>query len=207
MSKTVYRKPGKIEITKGFDFCFKLSQYHETRTLIFSIVYFTFFLSLPNREPKNQDGWDYSWGIYWFESTLNFNWGAFHKCWFAPWSWEHVRHEVLYPEGMKKPTVSWDISDGRIIEVHPYTYKLKNGGKQNVQATIYVEEREWRWKWFTWSPFPKLVQKSININFDGEVGERAGTWKGGTVGCGYDMLKNENMSETLKRMERERVFD
>jgi len=40
----------------------------------------------------------------------------------------------------------------------------------------------------------------------GEVGERTGEWKGGTTGCGYQMLPNETPLETLRRMEKERKF-
>ena len=46
----------------------------------------------------------------------------------------------------------------------------------------------------------------MSVNFSDEVGERSGSWKGGTLGCGYDLLKNETMEQCLRRMEKERKF-
>lgn len=46
----------------------------------------------------------------------------------------------------------------------------------------------------------------IYINFSGEVGARAGSWKGGTVGCSYEMKPGETPRQTLMRMQRERRF-
>ena len=57
-----------------------------------------------------------------------------------------------------------------------------------------------------WSPFLNQVIRSIDVQFDKEVGERTGSWKGGTVGCGYEMLPNESPYQCLKRMEQERKF-
>lgn len=50
------------------------------------------------------------------------------------------------------------------------------------------------------------VQRTIDVEFDDEVGERSGSWKGGTMGCGYEMRASETPWETLRRMERERKF-
>lgn len=92
-------------------------------------------------------------------------------------------------------------------ESHPYQYKLKSGEVQNVTATIGVSEREWRWRWFKWLPFPKKVSKTIDVDFSEEVGEERGSWKGGTLGCGYEMKQNETPLECLRRMEAERRFE
>jgi hypothetical protein len=45
------------------------------------------------------------------------------------------------------------------------------------------------------------------VEFDREVGERSGTWKGGCIGCGYKMLPGETIAQAIRRMEAERVFD
>ncbi len=81
-----------------------------------------------------------------------------------------------------------------------------------------------------WFPYIKKVRKTIGIEFSyggaidrkvivekngfqlkkkytGEVGERTNTYKGGTLGCGYNMLPNETPLETLRRMEKERKFN
>lgn len=81
-----------------------------------------------------------------------------------------------------------------------------NGTVQNRTVTIYGEEMEWRWRWFTWLPIPRMIRRSVNISFDDEVGERTGSWKGGTIGCSYDWRSNESMLAALRRMENERKF-
>lgn len=102
-----------------------------------------------------------------------------------PWAWKHVRHTILTEK-----------------EAHPYRYRLRSGEIQERTATIRAEEREWR-RW--WLPSRK-ISRYIDIDFDVEVGERTGTWKGGTLGCGYEMRAGETPAETLRRMEQERKF-
>lgn len=104
---------------------------------------------------------------------------------YMPWHWVHRRHTILSEK-----------------ETHEYTYKLKSGEIQNRLATINAEEREWR-RW--WLP-SKLIKKFIDISFNDEVGERTGSWKGGTIGCGYEMKQGETPLQTLRRMEVERKF-
>lgn len=55
-------------------------------------------------------------------------------------------------------------------------------------------------------PFPRMIRNSIDVYFDGEVGKETGSWKGGTIGCDYDLKKGETMLECLRRMEVEREF-
>lgn len=128
-----------------------------------------------------------------------------------PWDWEHVRHQVLRRDGTWTEYVgSWEQekgNDGRQRWTEPYRYTLKNGQTQDRIATMYVEEREWRLRWFTWLPWPRRIRRSISINFSDEVGERTGSWKGGCIGCGYDLRPEEDPVECLRRMESERVFD
>jgi hypothetical protein len=89
----------------------------------------------------------------------------------------------------------------------PYTYKLKSGEVQHRIATVGVEEREWRWNAFKWSKFPRKISRTIKVDFDDEVGERSGSWKGGTLGCGYVLLPNETPLACLRRMENNRKFN
>jgi hypothetical protein len=117
------------------------------------------------------------------------------------------RHEVQRQDG------SWVLyspewregsePDGRHSEMHPYTYVLNNGEVQERMATIYKERRTWHRKWL---PFCTKVVTSISVEFNGEVGERSGSWKGGCTGCGYDIREGETMLECLRRMEIERKF-
>lgn len=142
-------------------------------------------------------------------------------------SWEHEttkNKKDFYKDEWKN--VVWK-------EEYSYVYKLKNGKIQERIATVKVEEREWRWKAFKWLPYPKMIHKDISVDFSyggpiereviiekenkplklqkqytGEVGEKAGNdWKGGTLGCGYRMSQNETPLQTLRRMEKERIFN
>ena len=107
----------------------------------------------------------------------------------------HFKHKDNRPD-------PWDFrkTDAH-IEVLPYTYTLKNGTVQERTATCTIEKRKWHRKWFPF--FTKTVQV-IDIEFNDEVGERSGSWKGGTLGCSYEMLPDDTIETCLRRMERER---
>lgn len=159
-------------------------------------------LYFPLPGSKDQDAidvnntWDY--GFAFDEGHLHLSWGRVNNwipiadqpkrsaCFVLPWAdWRHVRHDIL-----SEP------------ETYPYRYTLAAGTVQAVNATIQVEEREWRWMGL----WPRRVQRYIDVVFDDEVGERAGTWKGGTIGCGWDLLPGETALQALRRMERDRKF-
>lgn len=133
---------------------------------------------------------------------------------YMPWQLSWVRSSILLKdgtwehEGRKNGKNFWQDKWEKVRwkEIHPYTYTLKSGEVQNRLASIYVEEMEWRWHWFKWSTFPRKIRKSIKVEFNDEVGERTGSWKGGCLGCGYDLRPNETPFECLKRMEKERSF-
>ena len=151
------------------------------------------------------------WGFSSYDDAIYFHWNEIVKVWGLPWfSSVHQRHEVRRADGKWVPYVGcWEDKepDGREEFYFPYQYKLKRGEVQNRTATVYVDRMAWRPKGFTWTGLFENVRQSISVAFDDEVGERTGSWKGGTVGCGYEMLPSETPEQTLRRMERERVFD
>jgi hypothetical protein len=102
-----------------------------------------------------------------------------------PWYWNHKEHKIL-----SEP------------ETHDYVYTLKSGEVQHRKATINAESRTWARFWL---PFTR-TRKTIDITFSDEVGERSGSWKGGCVGCSYEMKDQETPLQTLRRMEIEREF-
>lgn len=135
-----------------------------------------------------------TYGFNFFCDGLHLHWGKCHgkrtdpiKIVAMPWQWRHINraHKRLTAE-----------------ETHPYRYMLRSGEVQRVNATIYSEARAW---WRPWPPFYRS-DRSIWVEFDSEVGESTGSWKGGTTGCGYKMLRNESPRMTLRRMEREIKF-
>ena len=156
------------------------------------------------------------YGIYFHMNQLGINYGTKTKLYSLPWALDWVRTSCLKKNGEwmheTKKNKHYDFWDKQkwinvfFEETYPYKYVTKNGIIQNVMATITVIEREWRWKWFKWLKYTRKINKVIDINFNKEIGERAGSWKGGCLGCSYTMLKNEKPHETLKRMEKERKF-
>ena len=117
---------------------------------------------------------------------------------------EHKSHQILNKSHQYQTPDKDDYTyDFAHRESHPYTYTLKNQTVQARTATITQEKRVWARKWF---PFLKHVQHSIDIKFDGEVGERTGSYKGGVIGTSQEMLPNETPLQTLRRMEATREF-
>lgn len=102
-----------------------------------------------------------------------------------PWEWRHREHAVLdAPDNLS------------------YRYVLRSGEVQLRMARIQAERRLWVRPWFPRS----RESRYISVEFDEEVGEQTGSWKGGVLGCGFDMLPGERPVDTLRRMERERKF-
>ena len=175
-----------------------------------------------------QDCASAAWGLYYYSNALwfciggggNFEGGRRTKSYSMPWQLDWVRTSTLLNNSnwfneTKHSKLNWTSDNVNIIgsygwlkenkwkEIHPFTDSFDG---TIVNATISVEEMEWRPKWFKWTSLFRKVRKSIDIEFDKEVGKRKGSWKGGTIGCGYELRKNETPLECLRRMEKERKF-
>lgn len=145
--------------------------------------------------------------------------GSSLKSVYLPWALQWVRTSTLLNDNTwynevpgkvrtyddsknDKGTHNW-IEENRWKETHDYIDSYDNSV---VQATIGVREHEWRPKWFKWTSLFAKKRRSITVDFSDEVGENKGSWKGGTLGCSYDLLPNETPYQCLKRMEKERIF-
>lgn len=127
-----------------------------------------------------------------------------------PDNWEWLRTSLLMPDGSwatedknrKVDLLEIQKSKSHWHEQHHYLYIDCYGRNQSCMCTIHVEEREWLHK-----PSGKhKISRDISVDFDGELGTQAGSWKGGTVGCNYEMRDDETPLQTLRRMEKERSF-
>jgi hypothetical protein len=176
-----------------------------------------------------QDCESATWGINYHGNKLwfyiggggNFEGGRKWKTITMPWDMTWVRTSILLKNNdwfheTKNNRRSWnDDKDGKIVgsygwlkinkwqEIHPYIDSYDN---TVVNATISIEEREWRPLWFQWTKIFAKIHKDIKVEFDKEVGKEKGSWKGGTIGCGYRLLPEETPYEGLKRMEKEEKF-
>lgn len=190
---------------------FKLCSFEEG----YSFDLFGFLIALPFLDrfhtPIDCGEIMYNWGAHFYDKS------CFVLCWRAstlhihlPWAWDHCVHEVLREDGTWVPYVgSYEDKepDGRFIQTADFQYTLKSGEVQHRIATFYTNRMTWKWRWFKWLPWPRLVRTGIDIEFSGEVGESTGSWKGGTVGCGYDLRPGETPIACLRRMEFEHKFN
>lgn len=153
------------------------------------------------------------------ESRRDHPWWKKNYSWYFPWNYERHLTEILEHKSPETANAIWcdtgksfmDSYEERVAAQklasrdYDYTYTLKSGEVQKRKATVYVDRMTWRMRW--WPVFRgKVVRTSISFNFDGEVGEETGSWKGGCIGSGYEMKPGEAPLETLRRMEAERKF-
>lgn len=163
-------------------------------------------LSYRMDSPKENDPWyrhHYAWSFPW-EMT-----------WYSTEILGHVKYQkhmpVLWREDRKNRKPFFDSlkereeKQQRGSRDYPYAYILRNREIQNRTATVFVERREWRAKWWPIIPMKKS-SVCISVSFNEEVGEGTGSWKGGTTGCGYEMKWGETPERCLSRMEHEREF-
>jgi hypothetical protein len=202
------------------------ASYFDNRAMIsFSFGWGQFFIHVPIRSKYDEcDPPRYGFYFYnikgWWPNELTICMGRKTKTFYSPFYPEWVRTSRLLKDGTWSHETRSDRRKGLILdhwkkevqdilwkETHPYTYTLKDGTVQNVQATIKVEEREWRPRWFMWTSLFAKKRSDIDIEFDKQVGEGVNSWKGGTLGCGNDLRPNETPLESLRRMEAERKFN
>lgn len=153
------------------------------------------------------DSWGFSYGT---DGALFLRWGSKCKIVTMPWhDWQQVSHDIRTSAGWAPYVGSWEHDkkpDGRQIEKFPYRYLLRSGEKQEVTASVHVERRVRRLRWLRWTSVFQHVTYAIDVEFSDEVGEGAGSWKGGTVGCAYELRPEETPRQCLQRMESERRF-
>jgi hypothetical protein len=204
-----------------FDISFEICGYFDNRPRInLDLIFFSLTLILPFRNKWKDECDPPKWGIQIHNNTVwimrggKGNWNGGNK-W---WTWrlpfiekEWIRTSVLLKddtwEHETKDTKKYFYKDEWKEKQKSYTYDFTDKYDNTIiPTTIYVDEREWRPKWLTWTKRFAIINRSIDVHFSKEVGKEKGSWKGGTLGCGYTMLPNEHPLDCLKRMEKERKF-
>lgn len=131
---------------------------------------------------------------------------------FLPWMmWDCVRHSLYHPDGThyfteprdKKGRGNWDAFYKTTQEVPKVHFGFEDFDGDMRIASCYIEEREWhrgtgKFKWLKYF-WPAKIRRSLDIRFDYEMGPGKGSWKGGTVGHGIDMLPGEFPVNAFKR--------
>jgi hypothetical protein len=206
----------------SYDFA---SYYHDVPQIHFHFIWGSFYINLINYKNvinkifnKNIESYyEYnppSYGVYYHSKAFWFKYGKDKvKCIRLPFYYDWIRTSYLKKDGTwgvdksrKRFSDIFNYENQLWSEKYPYVYKLNNGEIQERIATVTVVEREWRMLFIKFTKLFNKIDKSIDINFDKEVGESFGSYKGGCYGCSYTMLKNETPEQTLRRMEKERIF-
>lgn len=151
-----------------------------------------------------------SLGAQTHDSTTTKKWSKF-----LPWKqWEHVRHSLYAPDGSHLYTEprfkrghrpqGFDHCIWHKRETAPASYfEFEDYDGKRIIATCHIEEREWHkgtgwFRWLKWFSKPK-IHRSLNLEFDHEVGPEKGSWKGGTVGTSAEMRKEDHPINAFRR--------
>lgn len=204
-----------------FDISYEICGYFDNRPRInLDLIFFSLQFILPFRNKWTDECDPPKWGIAIHNNTLwvykggkgnmkgGTKWWTWHisfitKEWYRTSillkddTWEHERKgdkKNFYQDEWKSKQKSW---------TYDYT---DNFDGEVIPTTIYVDEREWRPKGLMWTSLFAKSRRTIDIHFSKEVGKEKGSWKGGCLGCGYELLPNESPLDCLKRMEKQRKF-
>lgn len=171
----------------------------------------------PNDMDRRGYGFAGRFGHDW-QGDVHWQWGKRSGITHMPWGWNKrkgdYRREYLATDGQWHSRDvfphDWVPEEDRgpepIKVSKPYPYLTRGGEFQgDITATAHMERTHMIYRVFGIA-VRRVTKHSIDVAFDKEVGSERGSWKGGTVGCGYDMKPGETISETLHRMRRERSF-
>lgn len=136
-------------------------------------------------------------------------------CTHLPWTqWRHIRHSLYDAKGehfwsdWDRPRRAplrdnWSVRQTVEKACPAVTFEFDDYDGQRIQAVTRIEERVWKFGvgWFKWLSLfrPDKVRRSLDISFSAEVGPEKGSWKGGTMGHGIDMLPGELHEAAFRR--------
>jgi hypothetical protein len=148
-------------------------------------------------------------GLRTHDSSTDRTWG-----YFLPWTqWRQVAHRIYNADGSLVADVvpaeaklgsRWhevwrDIKD-RATKAH---FAIIDFDGERIEVETYAEEREWRLGtgWFRWLGYiaPVKRRRSLDMSFKKEVGPEKGSWKGGMMGTGIEMLPGETHEQAFRR--------
>lgn len=158
-----------------------------------------------------------SYGRVTHDSSTEQRWG-----WFFPWcQWRFVRWSLygtdgkLYgevPPRARFGTADYDRAEALQESCPTVSFQFSDFDGERLVAKTKIEEREWLFgtgyfKWLSLLRSSK-VRRSLDLKFSGETGRRKGSWKGGTIGAGIDMIGTELHESAFRRYcaENEMVF-
>lgn len=132
------------------------------------------------------------------------------KVFFLPWrNWRFIReswydlkgnHFATEPEAGR---FAWEAREAIKNACPKARFDFEDYDGQRLVATTHIEEREWHFgtgwfRWLSWFRKP-MIRRSLALEFSGETGREKGSWKGGTIGTGIEMLAGELHESAFKR--------
>lgn len=126
---------------------------------------------------------------------------------FLPWTqWRQVAHRLYHADGSLAGEVAskgYDALRGVRDGLVKAKFAITDYDGERIEVETFVEERERRLGtgWFRWLGYvaPKKSNRSLDIRFKSELGPEKGSWKGGTIGHGIDMLPGETQEQAFRR--------
>ncbi len=134
------------------------------------------------------------------------------KCYFLPWTeWRHVRHSLYDLDGnhfadmpeSRTMLGTWEERKALEESCPSATFEFLDSDGEKIVVQTRIEEREWRkgegwFKWLSWFSKP-MISRSLDLRFSSEVGDRKGSWKGGTIGHSIEMTPGEKHASAFRR--------
>lgn len=148
------------------------------------------------------------------DSSLDQQWG-----WFIPWTqWRFTCYSLFgldgsmvwtQPAHVRRPgdLTSFNAQYAAEKACPSVLFKFLDFDGEEIIARTFINERRWKFGtgWFKWLSIfrPDKVRRSLDIRYSSEVGgdrpHRKGSWKGGTIGTGIDMLPGELHEAAFRR--------
>jgi len=206
-------KWGSFSPKFGFRFNYQLGFYDScNHHLLFNLGWGGFIIKLPFKVKDCSDLSTFEepeYGFHFYQEMLWLEWGERKKTIWLPFKTLDLdRMDVLgtTSEWIDLKFLSYkeekelEESGEIYTETHPFTYVLDSGKVQNRKATCQVRRWEWKRKWF---PFLDKTRLAVDIMFNSEVGEEAGSYKGGLIGTTrtIDEYYPGVIQDTLEKME------
>lgn len=134
------------------------------------------------------------------DSETEQRWGCF-----LPWTqWRQVYHVVSDGDlCIQVARLPWDEYQEQLDKIRRKRFRIRDHDDEEIDVETYVEQRVWRLGtgWFRWLGYlaPTRERRSLDIRFLSETGPDKGSWKGGLIGTGFEMLPGESQREAFKR--------
>lgn len=132
------------------------------------------------------------------------------KLFFLPWKQYRFIRESWYADDgslmrtdYEKDRIPFKFKHDFKRKIPKSVFEIEDSDGEIIKADVYIHEREWKlgtgiFKYLFCLKKP-MIKRSIEIEFEKEVGPEKGSWKGGTLGMGFDMESGENAEDAFKR--------